>query len=531
LQRLDISSLTDQRGAQIFKQQIVKRGFWYFATILFLASSTAGGSTVTWVYSYGDEYDVRGIAACPLGGFAVVKLVSWNPAIVRVDDSGNVLWEKVYDIPRDGHVYKFRPTHDGGFVMVGSLSVAGDYQENAWIIRVDASGDILWQKELGEPLLSDGLLSVTETSDGGVLAAGGSSAFGEWSGNWLIKFTADGKIDWQKDAGQTSCLDILETADGGSIRVGGGLWNMNNGAGVCKLDGNGQVEWTKWFSLGNYICYATSVDISPMGGYVVGVRSEDYGRLMDYWVLKLDASGNIEWQKRYGTWNRDYLDRVKVVQDGYLLVGCTLNEGRGMMKVWIIKTDWGGNILWQRATFAGWTFPFAYSDVSPDGFIAVTAQSDRGGFFIQKLDADGLMGPPCDLSSEMTVEPETTSCEFHSPAETSFDTWGVAWDLGAVQRDRPCERRLICTTGPYVTGQPYYSTSIPFKVRILGMNFQQKAQVFIGNSMRPWRPRTVLPDRIVLKGEGLKAKFPKGVTVPITIINPDGGTAYTSVLR
>lgn len=73
----------------------------------------------------------------------------------------------------------------------------------------------------------------------------------------------------------------------------------------------------------------------------------------------------------------------------------------------------------------------------------------------------------------------------------------------------------------------------PFRIIIQGENFQNGISVFIGASTTPWQDVSYKSDtKIVLKkGNPLKSMFPKGEAVQIKLVNPDGGTAYTTFVR
>ena len=67
---------------------------------------------------------------------------------------------------------------------------------------------------------------------------------------------------------------------------------------------------------------------------------------MDYWIVKLDSSGNIQWQISVGSENRDNFSSLTLTSDGnYLLVGNTFFPDKGIM---IVKIDSTGTVIWQK---------------------------------------------------------------------------------------------------------------------------------------------------------------------------------------
>jgi hypothetical protein len=97
--------------------------------------------------------------------------------VIRIDDNGNAIWSKTFGGSRDELCSSIAKTADGGYVVAGtSGSNDGDVSGNkgmgdGWIIKIDGSGNRMWQKTLGGSAIDD-FLSVTNTADGGYVAVG-----------------------------------------------------------------------------------------------------------------------------------------------------------------------------------------------------------------------------------------------------------------------------------------------------------------------------------------------------------------------
>jgi hypothetical protein len=254
--------------------------------------------------------------------------------IVRTNSSGTILWQNVIG----GSLYDFltcsQQTTDGGFILGGysSSGISGDKTESNmgeydyWIIKTDASGNISWQNSI-KTNKNDMLTSIAQTADGGYIA-GGSSA-GGISGDktesnkglddlWILKLNSIGNIEWQNTIGGSSIdllVSISQTADGGYI-VGSSSFS---GISVDKTEAN-------------------------IGAY-------------DYWILKLNALGNIVWQNTIGGDNVDALNIIKQTSEGNYIVGgystSSLSGDKSEAQIgdsdyWILKLDNLGNILWQN---------------------------------------------------------------------------------------------------------------------------------------------------------------------------------------
>ena len=99
---------------------------------------------------------------------------------------------------------------------------------------------------------------------------------------------------------------------------------------------------------------AKSIQQTSDGGYIVAGSTGSFGdSLANYWVLKLDASGNVSWQNTYGGSGLDYAASIEQTSDGgYIVAGNTWSFGAGSSNVWILKLESNGDVSWQR-TYGG----------------------------------------------------------------------------------------------------------------------------------------------------------------------------------
>ncbi len=187
---------------------------------------------------------------------------------------------------------------------------------------------IQWEKALGGTGY-DYATSIVQTSDGGYIVAGYSySNDGDVTGNhgsadyWVVKLDNTGSISWQKSlggSGDDEAASIVQTSDGGYIMAGSSNSNDGDVTGnhgsydcwVVKLDNTGSVSWQKSLG-GTGGDLASSVEQTSDGGYIVAGQSYstdgdvtgNHG-VADCWVVKLDDTGSISWQKSLGGSNAD----------------------------------------------------------------------------------------------------------------------------------------------------------------------------------------------------------------------------------
>ncbi len=243
-------------------------------------------------------------------------------------------------------------TSDGGYIVAGSTSSFGAGSNDVWVLKLDANGNVEWQKTYGSSR-NEGAFSIQQTSDGGYIVAGGTSSFGAGDYDfWVLKLDASGNVEWQKTYGGSDgeyAQSIQQTTDGGYIVAG---YTNSFSAGnydfwVLKLDSGGNVEWQKTYGGG----IARSIQQTSDGGYIVAGHTSSFGAgTDDFWVLKLDANGNVEWQKTYGSSRNEGAFSIQQTSDGgYIVAGYTAFFNIYSANFWVLKLDSGGNVQWQKS--------------------------------------------------------------------------------------------------------------------------------------------------------------------------------------
>jgi hypothetical protein len=291
-----------------------------------------------------------------------------------------------------------RQTSDGGYIVAGyEYDTWGD---DAFLIKTDANGNIIWAKTYGGTGW-DEANSVQQTSDGGYIVAGWTRSFGAGRNDiFLIKTDASGNVQWAKTYGGTSsdyANSVKQTSDGGYIVAGE---TESFGAGrndifLIKTDASGNVQWAKTYG-GTRYDWPSSVQQTSDGGYIVAGGTYSFGAgNYDIILIKTDASGNIIWAKTYGGTDDDIASSVQQTSDGgYIVAGRTYSFGAGWGDIFLIKTDANGNIIWAK-TYGGTSSDYANSvkQTSDGGCIVAGGTWSFGAgyrdIFLIKTDAKG----------------------------------------------------------------------------------------------------------------------------------------------
>jgi len=290
-------------------------------------------------------------------------------------------WDKtiggnLHDALRNG----LQQTTDGGYILGGSSEsdISPDKTENSkgsndyWVVKLDSTGIVQWDKTIGGNS-SDALYRLEQTTDRGYILGGSSvsdssgdkteNSKGDWD-YWLVKIDSTGIVQWDKTIGGNSddvLRSLQQTTDGGYV-LGG--WSSSDISGdktenstglsdcwVVKLDASGTVQWDNTIG-GNSIDALHSLQQTSDGGYMLGgysdsnISGDKTGSSKggdDYWVVKLDSSGVVQWDNTIGGNSTDWLYSLQQTTDGgYILGGFSDSDNSGDKT----ENDKGGNDYW-----------------------------------------------------------------------------------------------------------------------------------------------------------------------------------------
>ncbi|MBI5057639.1 MAG: hypothetical protein HZB61_13575 [Nitrospirae bacterium] len=305
---------------------------------------------IEWQKSYGGFYiDVANSIRQTIDGGYIVAGYTYSFGsdfwILKLNFDGSIAWQKVYDGCLGSEAISILQTSDGNYIVGGRTCLSST--TDIWLLKLDSSGSIIWQKSYGGEE-NDSVSSIIQTIDGGFIISGNSESFSYGSGPWLLKLDSRGDIEWQKsyrELGINSYAEVVaQTSDGGytlsgeTVLRGGDLL-------VMKLDLNGDILWQKSYG-GDYLDGGSSVSETNSGDYIVsGITYSFSEGSSDIWLLKLNSSGDIIWQKTYGGTERDVATSMQYTQDGELVIaGYTWSYGVDQRDYWILRLDYEGMI-------------------------------------------------------------------------------------------------------------------------------------------------------------------------------------------
>ncbi|MFT3796296.1 T9SS type A sorting domain-containing protein [Flavobacterium sp.] len=369
--------------------------------------------------------------------------------IVKLDANGTLQWKKNYGGSLNDWFSRIIQTADGGYFMVGTTNsinghAVGNHNNltDGIAIKTDASGNVLWSRCYGgtqsdyfksTKQLADGTYMVvgeTTSSDGDV----GSNHNPQTNDAWVLHLDASGNILWEHCYGSTgfekfSDLDL--TPDGGCVFIGEAYTSNFSGdvtdtnglfdIWVVKTNATGAIQWQQTFGGSNQEA-ANTIKYLSDGSYIAtGLTRSNDGDVTsnhgasDFWVLKLNASGNLQWQRCYGGTAEDVVvsdgefgSNILEMPDGNFVFSCKAAStngdvigNHGSTDFWIGKIGSAGQILWQKCM--GGTNADASKTIlktNDNGFAVcgfawssngdVTGHHGNSDYWIVKLGSDNL---------------------------------------------------------------------------------------------------------------------------------------------
>ncbi|WP_051878617.1 T9SS type A sorting domain-containing protein [Chryseobacterium sp. FH1] len=307
--------------------------------------------------------------------------------ILKLDQQGQKIWEKYFSGNQHDYISSTTATQEGGFILAGTSysSLALDKKEKSngssdmWIIKVDENGEEEWQKTIGTRY-SEEAKSVTQTMDKGFVVAGSTNnpklGFGS-KDVMVVKLDKTGKIVSQLILGGKGLDEVekvIATNDGGALlgiysRSGiydgearqkinsRDLQSLNSGLNLNPTNSPSASSQQSATSTNNNSSNQTrqsTTESYDINFYGKAFRNEGEG---DYWIVKLDKDGNVQWEKNFGGLEDDHIRTMALTDSGYIIGGDSRSQTSGNKTakleegtdLWVLSMDLDGNEEWQRS--------------------------------------------------------------------------------------------------------------------------------------------------------------------------------------
>jgi hypothetical protein len=327
--------------------------------------------------------------------------------LLKLDRFGKKQWQKSYGGTKDDYLKYLLQTSDGGYIFSANHgTILGDtINENAWIVKLNQSGSILWQKNFNE------CNEMIETSDKGfivsvlidtIVVQNNTSSF--FKIKKVRKINQNGEIEWQKNIEGSK---IIKTTDGNYFIYTESNWSKDADIRYWKINQQGEILWEKKIG-GSATDFAKNVQQTSDGGYILtgltlsndGDVSGNHGKF-DAWLVKLNSNGEIQWQKCIGGTDFEESDlKVFQIKDGGYLVAADYTYSsngnfigsQGESDIWIAKLNDLGVILWEKCIGgSGGDFLSTFISTSDGGFLLSGGTNSLDG------DVTGFKGGESDI--------------------------------------------------------------------------------------------------------------------------------------
>ncbi|SMO74110.1 Por secretion system C-terminal sorting domain-containing protein [Chryseobacterium rhizoplanae] len=276
--------------------------------------------------------------------------------LVKLNQQGDEVWEKYFSGQNHDYLSATVTTQDGGFLLAGtSYSGKGlDKKDDSkggsdiWLIRINEFGDELWQKTLGSSS-DEEARAVIQTTDLGFFVAGNvqNSSKGYGSKDVLItRIDKNGKELSQLILGGKGLDEVekmIPTRDGGALL---GIYSRSSEVRVSGSEkGSGMRD-----------AGSVSNGQNPNPVSRIAKSTDNFGE-GDYWIVKLDKNGKVEWEKNFGGKGDDHIRTLALTSNGIIIGGESRSERSGNKTVgleegtdlWLISLNERGDEQWQKS--------------------------------------------------------------------------------------------------------------------------------------------------------------------------------------
>jgi len=341
----------------------MKKLFYSLVFLLSIQSNLQGQPAIQWQKNYGGNNAERATSTKQTsdGGYIVAGYTLSNNGdvvghrssedywVLKLDANGNIVWKRIYGGNNSDRCYAVQQTTDGGYILAGtSNSTDGNISNprggfDMWIVKLNSTGNIVWKRNFGGSD-DDAAYSIDQLNSGAYIVAGESkSQTNDIDNNkggydfWILKLSATGNLLWEKNYGGSSdesAKSVHECTDGSIVVAGETTSNdydvSNNKGGydfwVLRLNSSGNIRWKNTYGgTSNDNAYSVT-QIANGNLVVVGETESNNGNVPnnkggdDFWVLNLRGNGTVAWSKTYGGEADDNGRHIRETADGAVVV-------------------------------------------------------------------------------------------------------------------------------------------------------------------------------------------------------------------
>lgn len=327
------------------------------ADILIIKTDTDG--RVEWQRTFGGRGTEYANACCESkDGYLIVGYTtsfgagSRDMLAVRLDTAGNTLWSKTYGGDSLDVGTAVTPTRDGA-ILCGYSNSYGSGEEDVYLVRIDDRGNPLWMKTVGGDRFEYGN-SIAPSSDGTYLVSATTGTYGGGNSDFY-RIRIDGQGEeirsiphgpkGRRGYGFDWCRAMAITEDGGALLVGFTDSGDVMDAYAVLMDSQGDVVWSRTFGAKPFYDYANSAVRTPSGDFLVAgvsksIRKDAHIYNNDFYLVRIDSSGEITDEKTIGGDGREWAEAIAVDEAGSIyILGRTDGYGSEKFDICLLKLN------------------------------------------------------------------------------------------------------------------------------------------------------------------------------------------------
>jgi hypothetical protein len=388
---------------------ITKIHYYFLISFLLTSMSFIMEGQITFQKYYPSSFDQEGLDAIPTidGGYIIAGMTTTNILndmdiyVVKTNNMGIVQWSKKYGGIKPEYAWSILENSDSSFFVLGFSQSFGGGDYDTYLIKIKSTGDTLWTKTYGTNGNESGK-EIIPTSDGNYIIVGeGNDQVSSNYDAFLIKIDPSGNVIWTKNYGgpaYESGNSVKQCLDGGFILTGQTYsYGQNGDVYLVKTNSVGDTLWTKNYGGAQYD-EGMSLIANSDGSFTFVVRDSSSGfGDVDVQIIKTDSNGSIIWNKIYGGSQKDTGKMIQPTSDGgYIVAGHSRSFGWVNPDMWILRLDQSGDTLWTRH-YGGSDHEHCYSarQTSDGGFTAIghtASNSSNWEIMFIKLNSIGKFG-------------------------------------------------------------------------------------------------------------------------------------------
>ena len=297
----------------------------------------------------------RGVKALPGGGFVIVgdagsDTYKRQARLTRLSDYGTLIWHRTLGSGEKEDRGEALVVLADGYAVAGAIRSVSAGASDGWIIRTDLDGNKVWAKSYGGEK-TDLFEGIAATSDGGFVAAGTNRSIkNSLEDGWLLRTDKDGVVLWQDTYGGSHIDQLRDVvANGTGFAAAGENWSAastGSDAWLLLVNAKGLQTASKVYGKGDKD-WARALVRMPDGGFALTGKASDKGN-PKLWVIRTDAQGNMLWESVRGDNQSEQGWGIAVTTEGGLVVVGDTNSGKTGTDAWQLRYDAYGNLLWDQ---------------------------------------------------------------------------------------------------------------------------------------------------------------------------------------